>query len=212
MKTLHDSWQRMWSGLGGKGDGANLRAALMGRYTEPHRKYHTLQHLQACITWFEKTAHLALHPAEVEAALWFHDAIYDLERHDNEAQSAEWARVELTTVGIDESAVLRVEQLVLGTKHTALPGSLDEKLVVDIDLAILGAPQHQFAEYERQIREEYTFVPEVIFLQKRCAILQSFLAREFIYNTELLHSLLEERACHNLSFAVQAINKKLDHL
>ncbi|HEY9824487.1 MAG TPA: hypothetical protein V6D19_03505 [Stenomitos sp.] len=206
MKTLHDSWQRMWSGLGAKGDGTNLCASLMGRYAEPHRKYHTLQHLQACITWFEKTAHLALHSAEVEAALWFHDAIYDLERHDNEAQSAEWARVELTAVGVNESAILRVAQLVLATKHTVLPGLPDEKLVVDIDLAILGAPQHQFAEYERQIREEYAFVPEVIFLQKRCEILQSFLAREFIYTTELLHTLLEARARHNLFDAVQAIH------
>ena len=67
----------------------SLYDALVARYSEPHRRYHTLQHLAECFAAFDEIAHLAEHPADVELALWFHDAIYDTRRSDNEQRSAE---------------------------------------------------------------------------------------------------------------------------
>jgi predicted metal-dependent HD superfamily phosphohydrolase len=77
-------------------------------------------------------------------------------------------------------------------------------LLVDIDLAILGASEPRFAEYERQVRDEYAFVPEPLFYEKRRAILQSFLARPRIYSTRHFTNLLERRARMNLARAAQA--------
>ena len=202
MTDLHTSWQRMWSGIGALAGGEQTYEELVARYSEPHRKYHSLQHLSECIQWFETVTALALHPGEIEAALWFHDAIYELKQHDNEEQSASWARTALLQAGVPHTSAVRVECLVLATKHTGLPVSPDEQLLVDIDLSILGATDARFAEYEYQIRQEYSFVPEVQFRQKRRAILRSFLDRSHIYSTAHFLSVLEERARANLHRAV----------
>ena len=205
MTDLQQSWQRMWPGVGASGDGAPTFAELVHRYSEPHRKYHTLQHLEECISCLEASSHLAQRPAEVEAALWFHDAIYDLGRTDNEEQSGNWAHAALSSAGVPDDAAARVETLVRATKHTSLPASQDEQLLVDIDLSILGADEQRFGEYEVQIRDEYSIVAEPIFRQRRRAILQSFLDRPFVYGTAHFRSALETRARFNLSNAIAKI-------
>ncbi|MBL8289373.1 MAG: N-methyl-D-aspartate receptor NMDAR2C subunit [Rubrivivax sp.] len=198
------SWQRAWAGAGAGGSGDDVRAALVARYAEPHRAYHTLQHLDECLTAFEAVQHLAEHAAEVEMALWFHDAVYDVHRHDNEEASAEWARAALRAAGAPAAAAARVAALVLATKHQAPPRGADETVLVDIDLAILGAEAPRFAQYEQQIRAEYAFVPEAQFRQRRRDILGSFLSRPRIYGTGHFHALLEERARRNLRRAAGA--------
>jgi predicted metal-dependent HD superfamily phosphohydrolase len=210
MTDLHKSWCRMWYGIGASGDGTPTFADLVARYSEPHRKYHTLQHLEECISSLEASSHLAARPTEVEAALWFHDAIYDLGRTDNEEQSGKWARAALLSAGVPGDAAARVETLVLATKHSSLPASQDEQLLVDIDLSILGADEQRFAEYEIQIRDEYSFVAGPIFRQKRRAILQSFLDRPFIYSTAHFRSALESRARFNLANAIAKIASTAD--
>ena len=192
----------MWAGLGALGDGIAACDDLLQCYAEPWRHYHALQHLGECLTAFESAAHLAVHPAEVEAALWFHDAVYELQRADNEEQSAQLAQRVLSDAGVASEATSRVVDLILVTRHTAIPLALDAQLLVDIDLSILGAPAARFAEYERQIRAEYSFVPQALFDEKRRAILQSFLARPRIYNTAHFYDALERCARTNLSTAI----------
>lgn len=199
MNDLNASWQRVCSGLDAGHSTTDLFAALVSRYCEPGRKYHTLQHLRECIATFSPVAHLASRPAEVEAALWFHDAVYELRASDNEEQSARWAQSALQEGGVSQASADRVAGLVLATKHTALPTLPDEQLLVDVDLAILGAPASRFDEYERQIREEYSFVPGPTFALKRGEVLQSFLARSRIYSTHHFYALLEQKARENLA-------------
>src|SRR4029079_14763196 len=89
--TMHESvdlaasWRRAWRGIGAADDGGALHASLISAYREPHRRYHTLQHLAECIELFDRVGALAPHAAEVEVGLWFHDAVYDVQRSDNEA-------------------------------------------------------------------------------------------------------------------------------
>jgi len=183
-------------------DGSGLLEELLVRHAEPHRKYHSLQHLHECVVWLEQAAEIADRPAEVETALWFHEAVYDPCRSDNEERSAGWACSSLGAAGVEGPVIERVSRLILVTRHTAPPDSRDEQLIVDVDLAILGAPERRFAEYEDQIREEYAFVPQPVFREKRGAILQSFLSRERIYATEFFASRLELAARRNLSSAL----------
>lgn len=202
MNDLRSSWQRAWRGVGASGDGDAVFRALLERYAEPHRKYHTRQHLAECLSAFESVIGLPPHPAEVEAALWFHDAIYDVKRHDNEERSADWAKSALRCGGAGTEAAELVRTLVLATRHAAEPVTLDEQVLVDIDLAILGAPDARFLEYERQIREEYSSVPAWLFRRKRRAILRSFLERPRIFSTQHFNAALEQRARANLTRAV----------
>lgn len=167
----------------------SLYDALIARYSEPHRRYHTLEHLEECFAAFDQIADLAEHPADVELALWFHDAIYDTRRRDNEQRSADWAR---SVCGEDVARLVRV------TRHDAVPRNADEKVLVDADLWILGAPAKRFDAYEKQVREEYGWVPGLLYRRKRRGILQGFLARAAIYSTERFIQRYEPQARANL--------------
>lgn len=197
-------WQAAWQALGAH-DGEALHAELLARYAEPHRAYHTQQHLAECLALFGEFSTLAERPAEIEIALWFHDAIYDVHRHDNEALSAEWACTALLDAGAAPDAAERVAALVLATRHSVAPATPDEQLLVDIDLAILAAAPARFAEYEAQIGVEYGHVPQPLFNEKRGEILAGFLARPVLYGTEALRIRFEAAARRNLTTAIDGL-------
>lgn len=202
MTLFERSWNRAWSGLGCHGDGVALRAELLLRYSEAHRAYHTLQHLQECLDAFEAVRGFAQQPHEVEMALWFHDAIYEVRRSDNEALSAVWARSAVLEAGVVEEVAERVHSLIMATLHTAVPTDADALLLVDIDLGILAAGDKRFAEYEQQIRQEYRHVPGLLFQYKRREILRTFLDRPRLYSTSHFHDRLEDQARANLRRAI----------
>lgn len=202
MDPLHHSWQRAWTGIGARTGGQGTYEQLLARYSESHRHYHTLQHLGECLAMFDSVRGLSEHPDEIELALWFHDAIYDTHRSDNEERSADWARATLREAGVSTDSADSVHALIMATRHTANPILPDEQLLVDIDLSILGAEQARFDEYEEQIRKEYAFVPRWLFRRKRRAILQGFLDRPSIYSTTHFKQALERRASENLKRAI----------
>ncbi|MGJ3700631.1 HD domain-containing protein [Variovorax sp. AFSI2.2] len=203
-EVLLANWNAAWRALGVASADEALCIELQRRYSEPQRHYHTLQHLGECLTWFEREQALAERPGEVALALWFHDAIYDVHAHDNEARSAEWARSALLASGVQAESTERVHALVMATRHDAVPEGRDAELLIDIDLSILGAERERFDEYERQVHAEYAFVPDAVRLPRRRAILQRFLAREAIYATPRMHALLEARARANLARSIAA--------
>ncbi len=204
-REMSNSWARAWRNAGATVDDSLLRDRILQGYAEPHRHYHTLQHLGECLQAFARWQHLAEHPAEVELALWFHDAIYDVHRHDNELRSAEWAQEALLQAGAAADVARRMRSLVLITSHTAQPATVDEKLLVDIDLSILAAEPERFAQYERQIRLEYSFVPEEAFRIKRKEVLQDFLEREPIFSTDALRFVMEPYAKRNLAASIERL-------
>ena len=84
------AWARLWAELGVGCPPRETYEELLRRYREPHRAYHNCQHLQECLQ-VRRLINAACHaPAEVDLALWFHDAIYDPLRSDNELRSAQW--------------------------------------------------------------------------------------------------------------------------
>jgi predicted metal-dependent HD superfamily phosphohydrolase len=228
MDPLDTSWQRVWLGLGARGDEHAARADLISRWSEPQRHYHTPQHLRECLATLGGVIALAQRAAEVEAALWFHDAVYNLRESGNEEKSAELASRVLGAAGVDAAAIERIAAMVLATKHDAAdvrrravpgadqlpPGAAgeasvgapftpDEQIVVDVDLAILGAAPARFDEYDRQVVDEYAFVPQSIFRRKRREILASLAARPRLYATAHFHALLDAQARANLARAIE---------
>jgi predicted metal-dependent HD superfamily phosphohydrolase len=196
---LRASLDRCWIGIAADQVTSELFRALIDAYAQSHRKYHTLQHLSECLALFSEYRELASEPDEVEIALWFHDAIYDVKASDNEAKSAQWAAAALRERGVDESRIERVQNHILATRHAALPQGADQVLLVDIDLSILGATADRFDEYEQQVRAEYRWVPDFLFKRKRREILAEFLARSPIYGTAVIRDRLEGRARENLA-------------
>lgn len=205
--NLSTRWSALWHKLSLPAPAPQVFWGLCDRYSEPQRAYHTLQHLGECLKWFARTCHLAKDPAAVELALWFHDAIYDPRRDNNEARSADLAVQVINSVGGGDSLQRSVYDLILVTKHDAVPSTADMCLIVDIDLAILGAELDRFLQYDAQIRQEYAWVPEHLFCQKRAEILQSLLSRPSIFTADFFRERLEHQAQSNLHRSLEFLRK-----
>lgn len=201
-----ERWQTTWRRLQVPAPPATGFDQLIACYSEPHRAYHTVQHLEECFERLKELEDHAQRLGEVELALWFHDAVYDVKRSDNEAKSADWARSVALEAGIAPPAAQRIHSLVLVTVHEAVPTDVDQQIVVDVDLSILGAPSERFEEYERQIRTEYAWVPEDVFRARRREILAQFLARPRIFSTKTFLERYEARARENLARSLAALN------
>lgn len=203
--TGRNHWLGLWARLGGAVPDEVLLHDLTARYSEPHRKYHTVQHLDECFERFAELKGEAVHPEEVELALWFHDAIYDTRRQDNEERSADWARSSVLAASLPASVAERVHALIMATRHNVVPSGTDERILVDVDLSILGAEPGRFDEYEDQIRQEYSWVPGIVFRPKRRGILRQFLGRPTIFSTQKFIDAYEAQARQNLERSIKQL-------
>ena len=178
-------------------DDGQIFAQLLAAHQGADRFYHNDAHVADCLSKLDAFAHLAEQRHEIAVAIWFHDAVYDAQRSDNEAQSAAWAERYLLANGADAACVERIVQMILATKtHTA--NSADEALLIDIDLSILGETEDVFEAYDRAIRQEYAFVPEAQYRQGRSQVLQRFLARDEIFSVADIRERYEHQARQNL--------------
>ncbi|WP_396269653.1 N-methyl-D-aspartate receptor NMDAR2C subunit [Ideonella sp.] len=191
-------WALAWADVGLPGQGHELRDTLWDAYAQPQRRYHTQQHLSECLALWEALRPHAQHPGEVGLALWFHDAVYEVKASDNEARSADWARQALLAAGAEAAVAQRVHALVMATCHAAPTATADQALLVDIDLAILGADAARFAEYEQQVRDEYAWVPGFLYRRKRREVMRGFAQRMPLYQTAVVRARLEAQARVNL--------------
>lgn len=176
-----ECWLKAWQGIGAMGSGEDVLAELVGRYSEPHRAYHNLTHIRDCLQQLELVTSIIERTAEVEIAVWFHDAIYDSRRNDNEEQSARWAEQVLQAAEVPLETIIRIAEMIQLTAHQTVSdleaSSSDAAVLCDADLAILGAEPGRFDRYDRQIRDEYAWVPEPVYRQKRGEVLAKFLGR-----------------------------------
>lgn len=196
---LKNRWQKLWEMVQIAGNAESIFQDLIQRYQESHRAYHALNHILASLKEFDAVSNFAQNPKAVELAIWYHDAIYDTKAKDNEEKSADLAANTLRQINLPENLIQEIRQLILATKHAAVPEDPDAQLLTDIDLAIFGQAPEKFDEYERQIREEYTWVPEEVFRVKRAEILRAFLDRPAIYFTSHFRKKYEDQAKQNLA-------------
>ncbi|MCB1582044.1 MAG: N-methyl-D-aspartate receptor NMDAR2C subunit [Xanthomonadales bacterium] len=183
----------------------DLYQTLYEAYAEKHRHYHTQKHIDAMLKHFDAVSDLAIQPAELELAIWFHDAVYKPLSKSNELESAQWAKQFLSSCNYDLEGQERVFKLIMATEHNGHIHSNDEKLVVDIDLTILGTPPDIYDVFEENVRKEYRLVPWFIYRKKRKEILKSFLNRPSIYQTQYFIDKFEETARVNISSTIAAL-------
>lgn len=170
---------------------------VLEAYSQPGRGYHNLEHLEEVLQWVDQVPLGEREKQRLSLALFYHDAVYDGKRNDNEQASAEWCRRDL-----GERAEV---ELILDTRHSAQPTSPLGLWMVDIDLAVLGAERSRFDRYEKGVRQEYSWVPWFLFRRKRKQILLQFLERPKLYFTEFFRQRLEASARANLQRAVAAL-------
>ena len=176
-------------------------------YSEKHRFYHTVNHIDAMLQHFDAVKDIAEKPAELELAIWFHDGVYKALSKSNEFDSAVWAKDFCLSCGYDVAGAERVFSLIMTTLHngeTQLNG-VDQQLIVDFDLTILGASPDVYDEYERNIRKEYRMVPSFIYRKKRKELLRSFLNDDSLYCLDYFKDKFEVTARQNISRAIEML-------
>lgn len=197
---------QVWLELASVGDPGSVARDLLARWSEPQRRYHTLAHLDHCLAGLDRHLTLAGNAPVLEAALWFHDAIYDPRAADNELRSAALARDAFTRAHASARDIDRIEQLILSTRTHESDGSPDNALLLDLDLAVLGSAPAGYNRYAEAIRQEYAWVPETDYRRKRVAVLTRFLARPALFLTAPFHQSLETRARQNLAAEISRLN------
>ncbi len=164
---MHDMWARNW------------RKRVKTAYTEPHRRYHTPDHLARMFA--DAVPYAPLAPA-LRWAIWFHDFVYDPRRADNEEASALVARQALAEMDEGPAVIERAAELILATKPgVAAPEGEDARLLISLDLKILAEPPEKYDIYLAQIREEFAHVPEARFRAGRAEFMRRFLERAEIF-------------------------------
>ncbi|HEX2316367.1 MAG TPA: HD domain-containing protein [Thermomonospora sp.] len=187
-----------WVALAGEETRA-IGADLAARYEEPHRRYHTTEHLTAVLDLVDELAPHADDPDAVRLAAWFHDAVYDPQRGDNEERSAVKAERVLADTDLSPETIAEVARLVRLTRtHHPEPGDRNGQVLCDADLAILAAAPERYAAYAAAVREEYGFVPDEVFRTGRAAVLRDLLGLPELFHTPEARSRFEDRARHNL--------------
>ena len=173
-----------WAALAGDSPTSRTEwAAVVGAWSEPHRRYHDLAHLAAVLGIVDRLAAAATDPAAVRLAAWYHDVAYDPQRSDNEQVSAARARIGL--LGLVEAArVAEVERLVLLTAgHDPQPDDANGAVLCDADLAVLASPAPAYVAYASAVREEYGHLSDDAFTAGRIAVLEHLLALPALFRT-----------------------------
>lgn len=164
-----------------------------------HRRYHGLNHLGFLFQALETDAEQISDLPRLTYAAWFHDAVYKTWRKDNERASADWAQSALIEMGADRALTERVHALILATaNHSSGGQDADDALFLDMDCAILGSDPAVYAEYVRQIRFEYGWVPGSRYKSGRRAFVKSQLDRPTIFHSNLYQDRYEAQARRNL--------------
>ena len=207
MENLLGDWERLLSSVVPPGtDPAAIAEAgsdLLRRWSEPHRRYHDVEHLATVLSIVDEVEA----PAEVRLAAWYHDAVYDPRSGDNEERSARLAVDALTALAVAPNQVDEVARLVrLTASHEVGDGDVNGALLCDADLAVLARSTDGYDRYAAAIREEYAHVPEEAFRAGRAAVLRHLLDLPALYRVPRLRDRWEVPARANLRRELDALS------
>ena len=180
-------------------DAAVVAGGLGARYTQTHRAYHNLMHIEDVLLRIEELTPPKEHELALALAAWFHDAVYQPDRDDNEERSAYVAYDALEQVGGSPALMAEVVRLIRITAgHSAADDDIAGAVLCDADLSILGAPREKYVQYAQAIRQEYIHVPVAEYNVGRAGALRAFVQRKHIYRTPYAREHWEARARENI--------------
>ena len=169
-------------------------------YREHHRHYHNDEHIDHCLELLEVAKNeIQLNDCDaVELAIWFHDVIYIIGAPDNEERSAQLF-LQLSEGQLQESLRQHVSSLIMSTTHDHQPETIDERILVDIDLSSFGLSWDRFTEDGDNVRKEQSHLSDHEFFRKQMRFQESLLNRARFYFSDFFYERFEEKAREYLS-------------
>lgn len=163
--------------------------AVIGRWQQTHRYYHTEAHLQFLLQRIEALSGANKITSQQKDVLimaaFFHDAIYDPTAPDNEEQSAKLFR-QLSAAHTDTESVIQI----IHDSKTHAPQSELSALFCEMDMAIVTHSSfEELLAWEKGISKEYQFVDYGLYKQHRIAFLEQC-ARQYKANEANLQNLI----------------------
>lgn len=176
--------------------------SVVSRYRQPGRHYHSIRHVRWVVRHVTALAPAANDLSAVIAAAFFHDAVYDPTRADNEAASAQLAERALAELSWEPERCQRVAELILATiDHDITDDRCDSdtQVLLAADLAVLAAEPARYSDYVRAVRREYAHVSDDDWSVGRSAVLRGLLGRRHLFAPALDLNAWEQRARANLT-------------
>jgi predicted metal-dependent HD superfamily phosphohydrolase len=190
-----------WRALVGDAGAADVIGHdLLARWSEPHRRYHNVEHLRAVLDAIDELADHADDPAVVRMAAWFHDAVYEGRPGADERASATLADAALSRLDVPTTQIAEVVRLVyLTTTHDPADDDRNGAVLCDADLAVLGSDPRAYATYAADVRAEYAHVSDADFRVGRADVLRRLLTVDPLYRTPLAQQRWAASAQRNLT-------------
>jgi predicted metal-dependent HD superfamily phosphohydrolase len=204
---LKSQWQLLFEhSVGDRREERKVLRDLIDAYSQAHRFYHGLIHIKHILGIISTLQGQAKNYRGIQFAAWFHDVVYHPNAKDNEEKSAAYAAQVLTKLNVCPATIDAVTQMILNTKyHQAAPEDIDSQILLDADLAILGADEASYRFYVQGIRREYARLSSEEYRLGRIQVLQQFLQRSRIYYTQPMFAQYEAKARHNILLEIEAL-------
>lgn len=180
---------------------------LVKKYSGSGRHYHNWQHIQTLLNFSEKYASQLMDKDVVDFAIFYHDAIYNVLRKDNEQRSAIMAAERLPKLGLPAGTIELVCIFIEATQtHQVTQGitiASDLEFFLDFDMAVLAADRELYRLYKEQVRKEYRLIPAALYRPGRKKFLQTCLQSKAIYHTAEFRNRYEIQARNNLQWELE---------
>ena len=170
---------------------------VVKRYSVKNRYYHNLEHIYSMCDYWEMYKHKFEYPNYVFYAIIYHDIIYKTRpgyMSSSEQMSAMYFFYEVFDkkwFNLNSGFGSYIMLLIESTEHvnrskTRMPSmkNSEVKLLLDIDLSIIGSSEEEYNTYCKNIRKEYNFYPNFLYNKGRLDVLQELLKREKIFLTK----------------------------
>ena len=192
-----------------------LLAGLKARYGEASRKYHAWSHIEQLLDAFRGVADRIHHQDATLAAIYYHDAVYDVFSPTNEEDSADLLAAEMADI-LPPAELSLARRMVIATKRHEIDENFspaeaeDCRMFLDMDMSILGAAPADYRAYADNIRKEYAAIDDALFLPGRKQLLEGFLQRDRLFLTDEFHDRLEAQARANIADEIARLSAAID--
>lgn len=180
---------------------------IESHYSESRRFYHTLEHIFDLISVLSPFISKISDQNAVLLSILFHDIIYDPTSSRNEEDSAELFE-ELLSTSLEKHLVQKVVNYIIATKSHQALDKTDQDLLffLDCDMSILGRSRNKYAEYSKQIRQEYIHVDNIAFNSGRSSFLKTILTNDgCIFLTAEFQLMMEKDARENIKWEIDKL-------
>ena len=208
----YERFQQLWQRClidSAADESAAIHQQLIAFYSEPQRFYHTLTHIEHCLSLIDKISSELQSPEALELAIWYHDVIYEPGAIDNEQLSADLFMAN-TDGNFDDTLRDTVYQHIMATVHDGAEiKHADTKYMLDIDLSSFGRPWAEFIQDSHNLRLELEDWPDDVFYQRQKYFQDKLFGQPRFFKSDYFYDNYEAQARQNRKDYFETIRVKM---